>query len=396
MKTSLFYLPDAGNADEREQGMAGMRPELYQRMLANLSEQAKLADRLGYNSISFTEHHFHIEGFEMSNNPVLLDLYIAMQTQQIRVGQLGIVLPAANPLRVAEDIAMLDHMTGGRANAGFARGYQRRWVDVLGQHAHGVHGALPDQHDAIDQANRDAFEENYRLVKRAWTEEMIEGYEGKLWTIPIPSTGWPPRATKEMGKGVNEDGLLTGIGVVPKPVQKPHPPIFQPFATSERSMRWCADEGIVAIVPPVHEKLENQLLDVYAEQSGKARGEGVAFLRDLIICDTDAEAQAIWERSSRWAAEKWFIDFGFRQGMKDPDTGAFPGVEEVLANGYALVGSEDTVCRQLEVMAKRLPLNWLFCWMFTGLIDNATNLRSLERLATKVYPRLGLDMKGEG
>ena len=116
---------------------------------------------------------------------MLLDLYIGMQTQNIRVGQLGIVLPAANPLRVAEDIAMLDHMTGGRANAGFARGYQRRWVDVLGQHAHGVHGALPDQHDAIDQANRDAFEENYRLVKRAWTEEMIEGYEGKLWTIPI-------------------------------------------------------------------------------------------------------------------------------------------------------------------------------------------------------------------
>ena len=176
--------------------MAGLRPDLYQRMLADLSEQAKLADRLGYDSISFTEHHFHIEGFEMSNNPVLLNLYIAMQTQRIRVGQLGIVLPAANPLRVAEDIAMLDHMTGGRANAGFARGYQRRWVDVLGQHAHGVHGALPSQHDAIDQANRDAFEENYRLVKRAWTEEMIEGYQGKLWQIPIPSTGWPPRATR--------------------------------------------------------------------------------------------------------------------------------------------------------------------------------------------------------
>ncbi len=102
MKTSLFYLPDAGNADEREQGMAGMRPELYQRMLSDLSAQARLADDLGYNSISFTEHHFHIEGFEMSNNPVLLDLYLGMQTKQTRVGQLGIVLPANNPLRVAE------------------------------------------------------------------------------------------------------------------------------------------------------------------------------------------------------------------------------------------------------------------------------------------------------
>jgi alkanesulfonate monooxygenase SsuD/methylene tetrahydromethanopterin reductase-like flavin-dependent oxidoreductase (luciferase family) len=390
MKTSLFYLPDVGTAEERQQGMAGMRGDLYQRMLHDISDQAKLADELGYNSISFTEHHFHIEGFEMSNNPVLLNLYIGMQTKQIRVGQLGIVLPAANPLRVAEDIAMLDHMTGGRANAGFARGYQRRWVDVLGQHAHGVHGALPDQHDAIDQANRNAFEENFRLVKRAWTEEMIEGYQGKLWQIPIPSTDWPPRASAEMGKGV-EDGKITAIGVVPKPLQKPHPPIFQPFATSERSMRWCAQEEITAIVPPVHEKLENMLLDMYADESGKKRGDGVAFLRDLIICDTDREARDVWERSSRWSSEKWFVDFGFRQGMKDPDTGVFPDIEEVLSNGYALVGSEDTVCRQLEVLANRLPLNWLFCWMFSGLIDNEQNKRSLDRYMTKILPRVGLD-----
>ena len=74
----------------------------------------------------------------MSNNPVLLDLYFAMQTKRIRVGQFGIVLPAANPIRVAEDIAMLDHMTGGRANAGFARGYQRRWVDVMAQQTHDI------------------------------------------------------------------------------------------------------------------------------------------------------------------------------------------------------------------------------------------------------------------
>jgi len=65
-------------------------------MLAEVSEQARLADDLGYDSISFTEHHFHIEGFELSNNPVLLDLFVGMQTKNIRVGQLGIVLPARN------------------------------------------------------------------------------------------------------------------------------------------------------------------------------------------------------------------------------------------------------------------------------------------------------------
>ncbi|HXZ83939.1 MAG TPA: LLM class flavin-dependent oxidoreductase, partial [Myxococcota bacterium] len=133
MKVSLFYLPTVGTRAEIEAGRVGLRPEPYARMLRDLSEQAVLGDALGYDSISFTEHHFHVEGFELSNNPVLLDLFVGMQTKRIRVGQLGIVLPAQNPIRVAEDIAMLDHMTGGRANAGFARGYQRRWVDVMGQ-----------------------------------------------------------------------------------------------------------------------------------------------------------------------------------------------------------------------------------------------------------------------
>ena len=127
MKTSLFYLPSIGSRADIEKGMAGLSRPLYQKMLKELTQQAQHADQLGYDSISFTEHHFHIEGFEISNNPVLLDLFIAMQTKRIRVGQLGIVLPANNPLRVAEDIAMLDHMSGGRACAGFARGCTRRW-----------------------------------------------------------------------------------------------------------------------------------------------------------------------------------------------------------------------------------------------------------------------------
>ena len=66
MKASLFYLPTVGNRREIEAGLAGMRPELYQRMLHDISEQVRLADDLGYDSVSFTEHHFHIEGFEVS------------------------------------------------------------------------------------------------------------------------------------------------------------------------------------------------------------------------------------------------------------------------------------------------------------------------------------------
>src|SRR6267154_4462016 len=239
-----------------------MRPELYQRMLRDISEQIRLADDLGYDSVSFTEHHFHIEGFEVSNNPVLLDLYFAMQTKRIRVGQLGIVLPASNPIRVAEDIAMLDHMTGGRANAGFARGYQRRWVDVMAQQTHGIHGALPNQHDEIDNANRLAFEENFRIVKKCWTEEMLT-FDGKFWKVPAGPTPWTLDTTEKWGKGV-KDGILTSVGVVPKPLQRPHPPLFQPFASSENTVRFCAQEGITPILPPMNPFYEDKLYSVYA------------------------------------------------------------------------------------------------------------------------------------
>ncbi|HYC12941.1 MAG TPA: hypothetical protein VEC75_01760, partial [Stellaceae bacterium] len=86
MKASLFYLPTVGSRAEIEAGMAGMRGDLYRAMLAELLEQIRLGDELGYDSVSFTEHHFHIEGFELSNNPVLLDLWAGLQTKRIRVG----------------------------------------------------------------------------------------------------------------------------------------------------------------------------------------------------------------------------------------------------------------------------------------------------------------------
>src|SRR6059036_1067185 len=217
MKVSLFYLPSIGSRAEIERGMAGLRPELYQRMLTELSAQAQLADALGYDSISFTEHHFHVEGFELSNDPVLLDLFVGMQTTRVRVGQLGIVLPAENPIRVAERIAMLDHMTGGRANAGFARGYQRRWVDVMAQQTHGIHGALPHQHDAVDEANRAAFEECFRIIKQAWTADLLS-YEGRYWRVPPGATPWDLESTRRYGAGV-VDGIVRAVGVVPKPLQ---------------------------------------------------------------------------------------------------------------------------------------------------------------------------------
>jgi alkanesulfonate monooxygenase SsuD/methylene tetrahydromethanopterin reductase-like flavin-dependent oxidoreductase (luciferase family) len=391
MQVSVFYLPSIGPRGEIEKGMAGLRSDLYQQMLVELKEQAQLADELGYDSISFTEHHFHIEGFEISNNPVLLDLYVALHTKRIRVGQLGIVLPAQSPLRVAEDIAMLDHMSGGRANAGFARGYQRRWVDTLAQQLHGIHGATPGQHDAIDQANRAAFEEHFQIIKRAWTEDML-AFEGRYWQIPPEGTPWPLDATRQWGAGVDEHDIVRQIGVVPKPLQKPYPPLFQPFASSENTIRWCAREGVTAILPPMHLALQNRLYEVYFEEAAQAGrslapGEGLGVLRDVIVAETDEEAMALWHNAGAFCGAAWFAPFHFGDVLREPGRTEPIKPEEMMEQGLLLVGTVDRVTRQMERLLATTPVRWLFAWTYNGLVPHTRILRSLELFATKVLPR---------
>ena len=220
MNFHLFMLPTIGRRQELEQGMAGTREDLYQRMLTEIGEQAQFADQLGYYGLGFTEHHFHIEGFELSTNPVLLDAYVGLKTTRLKVGQLALVLPAHHPLRVAEDVAMLDHITGGRAYVGFARGYQDRWVNTLAQ-GEGVGATLSDKSE-VDLRNRQAFEEAWEIIKLAWTKDTFS-YDGQFWKVPPPGTTWNMPATQNWGRGVQPGGALTELGITPKPLQKPHP-----------------------------------------------------------------------------------------------------------------------------------------------------------------------------
>jgi alkanesulfonate monooxygenase SsuD/methylene tetrahydromethanopterin reductase-like flavin-dependent oxidoreductase (luciferase family) len=386
VKVGVFYLPSVGTSAEIQQGMAGNRGELYTRMLSDLRDQAILADDLGYDSIAFTEHHFHIEGFELSNNPVLLDLFVGLQTRRIRVGQLGIVLPASSPLRVAEDVAMLDHMTGGRAFAGFARGYQRRWVDTLAQPYRVVHATSSDAGE-VDQLNREAFEEFFRIIKLAWTQDTFS-YDGKFWKIPPDDVPWDIESTKTMGRGVDSTGRLTEIGVVPKPVQKPHPPLMQPFAFSESTIRWCARENVMPVLAPVNAPLETQLFDVYADESGLPAGESMGVLRDVIVADTDEEALALWANSGIFVGGAWFSPFGFSAAIPEPGedpSGITP--QTLIDRSLALVGSVDTVARQMERLVSRLPLTYLLAWQYVSLVPNEAVKKSLELFATKVLPR---------
>ena len=389
MKVSLFYLPSLGSQG-RHRGRHGRRcaADLYQQMLREVSEQARLADELGYDSISFTEHHFHVEGFELSNNPVLLDLYIAMQTKRIRVGQLGIVLPAANPIRVAEDIAMLDHMTGGRANAGFARGYQRRWVDVMAQQTHGIHGALPHQHDAIDAANRDAFEECFRIIKKAWTEDMLV-LPGQVLEDPAGRDALAARDHGQMGQGRRErhrEGGGRGAQAPAEAAPADLPavrllgaldPLVRRRRASPPSCRRCTESSSSTC------------------SRSTPRPPAASSARAWACCATSSSPTPTRRRAScgsisaTFAGNAWFVPFGFRRGMLDPETGEAPTAEEAIAKGYALVGTVDTVTRSLEALKRKLPVDWLFAWTHNTLVPHAKLMRSIELFSTKVLPQVG-------
>jgi alkanesulfonate monooxygenase SsuD/methylene tetrahydromethanopterin reductase-like flavin-dependent oxidoreductase (luciferase family) len=256
---------------------------------------------------------------------------------------------------------------------------------------HGIHGATPGQHDQIDAANRRAFEEHYQIIKRAWTEDMLE-FRGDYWQIPVPGTPWDLEVTRQYGAGVDETNTVRQIGVVPKPLQQPHPPIFQPFASSENTIRWCAREGVTAILPVMRLPLEQHLFRVYQEEAASAGrtlepGEGMAVLRDVLVCDTDEEARALWRDSGAFTGAAWFAPFHFGAVLIDPATGRGPTTEEMFENGMLLVGSVETVTRQLERLLSGSPVRWLFAWTYNALVPHAKLMRSLELFATRVLPR---------
>jgi len=225
-------------------------------------------------------------------------------------------------------------------------------------------------------------------VKRAWTEDLMS-VQGDFWKVPVPGTPWDVTSTELYGGGV-ANGKVTALGPVPKPLQQPHPPIFQPFASSERSVRWCAQEGICAVLPPLHPVLEAHLVDVYADESDRSPGDGVALLRDVVVAPTDDEAMALWADGPLFGFASWFSPFGFDRGLPHPDTGEMP---DLLDDALALIGSPGTVARQLEHLLERSPVRWVFCWEWNGLVPHDALVRSIESFATDVLPRVGEELE---
>ncbi len=256
-----------------------------QETLVNQVRQGILAERLGFQSFWLTEHHFQPEGAEMSPNPLMTQMAIATHTKKIRLGQCANIVVWHHPVRLAEQVALLDVISGGRVECGVGRGYQPRENETLGR----PYGStIQDQ-----ERNRKAFEEVIAVMKKCWTEDSFS-HHGENFSVPPTYTKWNHKQTlayfgmEKAGRALDDvvaigepdmysagnpvqatTTTLKELQVFPQPVQKPHPQLWEPV-TSSRSIKWAAEKGLngVMIVEPNDRLRKN--IDIYYEAAEKA------------------------------------------------------------------------------------------------------------------------------
>lgn len=371
-----FYL-DAfmypGRVREFQDGlrMSGSDPVRYQRLLDKLRDTAIVADEGGFEGLCFSEQHANIEGVtEVSTNPVLLDSFVASHTNRIKVGQLGLVLTANHPLRIAEDVATLDQIVGGRSFCGFTRGNAKRWVNVFSQHF-GAAATDSDKSEA-DELNLRAVKEAWAIIKKAWTQDTFS-HKGEFWTVPAPDTPWGFPPTQCRGQGMAADGTLTEIGLVPRPVQKPHPRVFTPLAFRMTTALFWVGQGGTAVCFADRDDFMRTAYDVLTEEAEKAglvREAGpLAPGAFLMVGKTREEAETLR------ADFAWLFDHAY----------SVPPYN--IPMGRVFLGTPDEVSKQIEDLLKIAPFDEIFVWHNLGLHDDSLAMKSVELFAKEVLPR---------
>ncbi len=178
--------------------------ELYDQYL----EQVEFTDREGWDGVILNEHHF--SAYAMDPSPPVLASHIAARTEQLDLSFLGNVVPIrGNPIRLAEELAVLDTITGGRVIAGFARGIG---IEYLAYNEN--RGPMGPGEDV----SRDMFDEAVSLILKAWTAEEPFDWDGEYWQYE-------------------------NVYIWPKPYQEPRPRAWMP-ATSDPSIRIAAKHGL--------------------------------------------------------------------------------------------------------------------------------------------------------
>ena len=350
--------------------------------LDNLRQQAVLAEELGFEAIWLGEHHFTPLGVGDLPNPILLGADLAARTSRIRIGQMANIATWWHPIRLAEDLAMLDNMSGGRLEVGFGRGI---WP-YEGPQFH------PNADPRKDAENRELFQETVEIVRKIWADEYFS-HHGANYTFPAPETVFSHPALASDPAWQDGD-RVTRLRVTPRPYQQPHPPLWMTVST-DRSVTTAAQMGLKACYwqpPPLRIR---QRMEIYAEARSElenrpfALGEEQAVMRSTYVASSMEEAR----REAEAAIMSAFIfndPFRGRQVFTNPGEELDPDTKldwEFLEPRTLLVGSPDNVAEKIHELREVCNLDYLLVEFAHSGLSQRQILRNLENFATKVMPR---------
>ncbi|HEV7662319.1 MAG TPA: LLM class flavin-dependent oxidoreductase [Chloroflexota bacterium] len=325
-------------------------------LILEVVNQAIAAEGLGYNSAWLPEHHFGL--FGVLPTPAQALTFIAARTTTIKLAPATVLLPCTQPLRTAEEYAVLDLLSGGRAIFSAGRGYDEREYAGF---------EIP-----FDES-RTRFDEELLIVRKAWTESD--------WTFP---NGKHHRITEP-------------INVVPKPVQKPHPPVYV-ACFSEPTMRMAAEQGFNIIFAPFAASMMfGSLADAVSKFKGLAAAAGYPNSTAMCsyftcIADTPAEKLKAQERLLYYLTNfipavptdpdktpphiRYFIDIAERvKKMRAEDLG-----ERSIVSGTV-----QEVIRQFE-QVEAAGIEEVICYFNFGLLSHAETMQQMERVSREVMP----------
>jgi alkanesulfonate monooxygenase SsuD/methylene tetrahydromethanopterin reductase-like flavin-dependent oxidoreductase (luciferase family) len=247
----------------------------------------KALEGLGFTAAWSSEHHFGASTSGSPPNALITALDVLNHTTTLRVGGAPYQVLDRHPLMVAEDAALVDNMSKGRLEFGAGRGFNENWGTQF----------VPIAHRRNPEQNRALLEEVLDIVIKAWTEDLLV-YNGRFYTIPRP--GWKepsPNPEKHKPPQYNEEFEFVAVPVLPKPYQKPHPPIWL-MGTSRDSFAYSGRKGfrMLGLARSPESALEH--FEAYRDAASHAQhrdvplGENIG-LQFLVYCaPTMEQAQA--------------------------------------------------------------------------------------------------------
>lgn len=333
------------------------------RVFAEVLEEIDYAEELGFDSVWLPEHHFATPG--LLGNPLTLAAAVSQRTERIKIGIAATVLPFQHPLRIAEDAALVDVLSNGRLLLGVGRGWQVPEFETF----------------QVDQtASREMFLESVEIIKRAWTEDNFS-HQGKFWNFK-------------------------DVTIFPKPVQKPHPPIFWTVVTPG------SYERAAALGYPVIRSLNfvalstvetgTELFEARIREDGKQLNDfDMPLTVKVHVAETDEEAELNAAPNAEWFYRALSSFLPGAEGRKRPSSGYEeypddPGAVAKLAadnlwDWGTVYGSPETVLEGLRSYSRRTFTNHWMAWMRIGELEHDKVMRSMELFAKRVMPALKED-----